>query len=209
VVETVEHGDIQFWFRPMVQAAHAAEYKLGVQSLFAVLSPAGGRIHRRLRIGKKRMPSRSRDRFWARVERVGSLQRVLGDLLEAERYATKTRGERYQPAARAVAAGEYGFVRSDDHLHLSYRVDREHADDVHDDDAVRPSESNDDVPYVDSASHLVLFKSARGTRVWSTTGEPSRLDTERAQIVLVGARPALELSVSASAASPTGARPPQ
>jgi len=201
VVETVEHGDIQFWFRPMVQAADAAEPKLGVQSLFAVLSPAGGRIHRRLRIGRKRMPSRSRDRFWARVERVGSLQRVLGDLLEAEHYVTKTRGERYQPAARAVAAGEYGFVRSEDHLHLSYQVDAEHPE-------VCDDERDDDVPYVESASHLVLFKSARGSRVWSVTGEPSVLDTERAQIVLVGARPALPLAGMegdpASAASPSG-----
>ena len=207
MVETVEHGDIQFWFRPTVQAAEAGDHKLGVQSLFAVLSPAGGRLHRRLRIGKNRMPSRSRDRFWARVERVGSLQRVLGDLLEDEHYTTKTRGPRYQPGARAVAAGEYRFVRSDDHLHLSYQLDPAHGDrdverDEHDD-----MDRADDVPYVDSASHLVLFKSARGSRVWATAGEPTLLDTERAQIVLVGARPPLALADASrdpASASPSG-----
>lgn len=190
MLEVVEHGDIQFWFRPMVQAAEAEVHKLGVQSLFAILSPAGGERHRRLRIGRKRMPARSRDRFWARVERVGSLQRVLGDLLEAERYITKTRGERYQPAARPIAAGEYAFVRNDDHSHLSYRLD---GDTPGSDDEVR-GDDDDDVPRVDSASHLVLFKSTSSHRVWSTTGSPDVLDTERAQIVLVGARAPLELA---------------
>ena len=190
--QTVERGDIQFWFRPMVQAADAPTYTLGVQSLFAVLSPAGGG-HRRLRIGRKRMPARARDRFWARVERVGSLQRVLGDLLEAERYVTKTRGERYQPAARPVGAGEYAFVRRDDHVHLTYQLDHDRADaEDRDDDP-----DADDTPRVDSASHLVLFKSAESERTWSIAGSPELLDHERAQIVLVGARPPLELDAAA------------
>jgi hypothetical protein len=193
VLEIVEHGDIQFWFRPSVQPADAARVTLGVQSLFAVLSPAGGRVHRRLRIGKNRMPAGSRDRFWARVERVGSLQRVLGDLLEAERYVTKTRGARYQPAARPLAAGDYAFLRRDDHLHLSYDV---HPDGAPDDAAAaedEPDREADDLPRIASASHLVLFKNAGdGSRIWSTAGAPGVLDTERAELVLVGARPPLD-----------------
>jgi hypothetical protein len=97
MVEVLEHGDIQFFFRPSVQAAEAPagqDHALGVQSFFLILSPAGRRTHRRLRVGKKRMPAAPRERFWARVERVGSMQRVLGDVLEAETYSTKTRGER-------------------------------------------------------------------------------------------------------------------
>lgn len=198
MLEILEHGDIQFWFRPSVQPAEAARVTLGVQSLFAVLSPAGGGVHRRLRIGKNRMPARSRDRFWARVERVGSLQRVLGDLLEAERYVTKTRGARYQPAARPLAAGDYAFLRRDDHLHLSYDVRPDGAPDepASDDESAcdeEPDPDADDLPRIESASHLVLFKNlGDGSRIWSTAGAPGVLDTERAEIVLVGARPPLD-----------------
>jgi hypothetical protein len=188
MAEIIEHGDIQFWFRPSVQPAEALAYKLGVQSLFAVLSPAGGRLHRRLRIGRKRMPARSRDRFWARVERVGSLQRVLGDLLEAERYTTKTRGERYQPAARPLAHGGYAFVRHEERLHLSYDLDARDRDDLG-----GTGDAIDELPRLTSASHLVLFKApTEGPRVWSTAGAPRVLDDEDAQIVLVGARPPLQ-----------------
>ena len=64
-VTVLESGDLQFFFQPSVQPAEAIEVKLGVQSFFAIMSPAGGE-HRRLRIGKKRMPATPRERFWAR-----------------------------------------------------------------------------------------------------------------------------------------------
>jgi hypothetical protein len=35
-------------------------------------------------------------------------------------YATKTRGERVQPAARPAGEGVYAIVRHDDHTHLAY-----------------------------------------------------------------------------------------
>lgn len=172
----LEHGDIQFWFRPSVQPAEAEQVELGVQSFFAVLSPAGGALHRRLRIGKKHMPETSHDRFWARVERVGSLQHVLGDVVDAEHYTTKTRGERYQPGARPIASGTYTFVEEEDHVRLGYELDQ-----VVDDD---------DVPHVRSASHLVLFEAEPDAPArWTTRGEPHWLDAEDAEIVLVGAKP--------------------
>ena len=80
----------------------ALETVLGVQSFFFVLSPEHG-VHRRVRVGRKRMPVPASERFWARVERVGSLQRVLADQLADDFYTTKTRGERFQPGARAIA----------------------------------------------------------------------------------------------------------
>ena len=169
----LEQGDIQFWFRPTVQPAEADHYELGVQSLFAIMCPAGG-AKRRLRIGRKRMPASSRDRFWVQVERVGTLQHVLGDIAEAERYSTKTRGERYQPAARLVASGTYEIVQEEDHVRLSYRLD--HVED-------------DDAPPVDDASHLVLFEATAGSATWTTTGDIHALDEEGAEIVLVGAKP--------------------
>jgi hypothetical protein len=175
VREIVERGDLQFFWTPSVQPADAEELVLGVQSLFAILSPEGG-PHRRLRVGKKRMPASPRDRFWARIERVGSLQRVLGDKLEPERYATKTRGERLQPGARPLAQGTYALVRHDDHLHFAYEVEPFGFDDA-------PEE----LGIAELGDHLVLFKAAAEARAtWTPTGDASCLDQEGAQIVLVG-----------------------
>jgi hypothetical protein len=164
-----------------VQPADAEVYEVGVQSLFAILS--AGERHRRLRIGRKRMPRGSADRFWARVERVGSLQHALGDRVDAERYTTKTRGERYQPGALPIAHGEYAIVRTGDGdpLRFSYSLEA-------------PAAGDDELPRVESASHALLWKrSPRARAVWTTHGEPSLLDREGTQIVLVGARPPLEL----------------
>ncbi len=171
--EVVERGDISFFFRPAVQDADALVTSLGVQSFFFVLSNEHG-VHRRIRVGKKHMPTRGK-RFWARVERTGSLQRVLGDLMEDEIYPTKTRGNRYQPGARPVAQGCYAFVRHDDHIHLAYRVDQIDPDAP---EEIRPAEA---------ASHVVLFEApARKRATWTTAGEPSRLDLQGEELVLVG-----------------------
>jgi hypothetical protein len=170
----LERGDISFFFRPAVQPAEALEIELGVQSFFMVLSPARGR-HRRVRIGRKRMPRPTGERLWARVERVGSLQRVLADQLEAEHYTTKTRGDRYQPGARAIGQGCYAFVRHEDHVHLVYRIDQFEFDAP---DEVRPPVA---------MSHIVLFERVPAARaVWTTEGDPSLLDDEGYELVLVG-----------------------
>jgi hypothetical protein len=195
MVEVLERGDISFFYRPSVQAADAVEVEPGVQSFFMVLSPAGGKRHRRLRIGRKRMPAPSGERFWGRVERVGTLQRVLADQMEAEHYTTKTRGARYQPGARPIAQGCYAFVQHDDHTHFVYRVDRPEIDDA-----------PEGVSVPEAASHLVLFKRIPTSKaMWTTAGDPSRLDEEGAQLVLVGVddEPERELGIDVlPAASP-------
>jgi len=56
VREVLERGDLQFFWTPTVQPADGEELALEVQSLFAILSPERG-THRRLRVGKKRMPA--------------------------------------------------------------------------------------------------------------------------------------------------------
>lgn len=174
-MEVRERGDISFFFRPSVQPADALETTLGVQSFFLVLSPASRRQHRRVRIGKKRLPAASGERFWARVERVGSLQRVLGDQLEDEHYHTKTRGDRYQPGARPIARGSYAFLQHEDHTHLVYRID------------LREEESPDELQVDDVGDYLVLFERVPRTRAtWTAQGDPALLDDEGAELVLVG-----------------------
>jgi hypothetical protein len=158
-----------------VQPAEADNVELGVQSLFAILSPEGGRDHRRLRIGRKRMPATPKDRFWAKIERVGTLQRVLGGKLEPDFYTTKTRGERYQPAARPIAHGSYELARHGDHTHLSYQVEPFAFEDAPDEIAV-----------AESGSHVVLFEATAGKAKWTAQGQVSQLDEEGAELVLVG-----------------------
>jgi len=174
-VTELERGDLQIFFRPSVQPAEAPVHTLGVQSLYLLLSPAGRDVHRRVRVGKNRLPTTARDRFWCRIERVGSLERALGDVLEDERYTTKTRGERYQPGARPVAHGEYLLARHDDHVHLTYAVEPLPFDDA-------PEEL-----HVERAARLLLlFENHRGRAVWTQHGDLSNLDREGEEIVLVG-----------------------
>lgn len=179
MVDVLERGDISFFFRPRVQPAEApiaaAATEPGVQSFFLVLSAAHG-VHRRVRVGRKRMPVSPGERLWARVERVGTLQRVLADQLEAEEYSTKTRGDRYQPGARPVGRGCYALARHDDHVHLVYRVDQ------------RELDVPDEVRVADAGSDIVLFeRTAPGSAVWTTEGEVGVLDAEGCEIVIVGA----------------------
>jgi hypothetical protein len=176
MTDVVERGDIQFCFRPTVQPAQAETFVLGVQSFFAILSPAGRDLHRRLRIGKKRMPNAPKERFWARIERVGTLQRALGDTLESDTYVTKTRGERYQPAARPIASGTYAFVQHGDHVHLDYEVEPFAFEDAPEEVQLDPT-----------GSHLVLFEADGATRAtWTHRGSVAQLDEEGAELVLVG-----------------------
>jgi len=205
MVEVLERGDIRFLFRPRVQPADAPlavpVTAPGVQSFFVVLSAAHG-IHRRLRIGRKRMPAAAGERLWARVERVGTLQRVLGGQLESEEYSTKTRGDRYQPGARPIGQGSYALARHDDHIHLVYRLEQVE-DDV-----------PDEVRVPDAGSDIVLFERAAPSRAaWTTVGAPALLDEDGAEIVIVGGgrdddgEHDLGIDVLAPADSPAGPAP--
>lgn len=216
MVDVLERGDISFFFRPRVQPADAPAGPAtapGVQSLFFVLSTAGDR-HRRVRVGRKRMPAASGERLWARVERVGALQRVLADQLEAEEYRTKTRGDRYQPGARPIGQGCYAFVRHGDHVHLVYRL------------TLLEPDVPDEARVPEAGSDLVLFerrngiergemgdgdpgieRSPRGRLRWTTAGEPALLDEEGAEIVIVGTGGDDDLGVDVLAPASAPAEP--
>jgi hypothetical protein len=192
VVEVLERGDISFFWKPSVQPADVplgTDVQPHVQSFFMVLST--GSQHRRLRVGKKRLPAPTGERLWARIERTGTLDRVLGDQVESERYITKTRGERFQPGAEMIARGCYAFVQHDDHCHLVYRLD-------HTEPGV-PEE----VRVPEAGSHIVLFERVPRTKAtWTTVGSPAMLDEQGAECVLVGANdePERELGIDVLAA---------
>lgn len=189
MVEVIERGDITFFIRPRVQPSDAP----GIQRFFVVLG--AGLHHRRLRIGRKRLPDRPGQRFWAQIERVGTLDHVIGDQLEGETYMTQTRGERYQPPARPVAQGEYALVRHDDHSHLVYRVDP----------AGEQDELAREAAVGEHGSFVLLFKRRGGRATWTTDGDPpGELDVEDAEVVLVGADED-DAAVTAAFAQPSAA----
>jgi hypothetical protein len=124
-VETLERGDIYFFYRPRVEREDPGG-RGDVQNLHLVLSPDGKRSYRLINVGRDKLPDPSRKgraRFWCFVEMATGKPRELVDALGPETYQTKTRGERHQPAARPAGEGVYQIVRHGDHTHLVYALE--------------------------------------------------------------------------------------
>jgi len=127
----LEHGDVFFAYRPRVGEDHAGGLE-DIQRLWILLSPRGRPLHRRLVIGKKRLPRRGQ-RHWGYVEQVASDPVRLVDDLHETHYWTKTRGMRRQAIARAAGEGVYALAADEDdgNVRLIYRLELpEHIGDV-------------------------------------------------------------------------------
>src|SRR5688572_4447648 len=86
VVHELERGEARFFVRPRVGLSEVATLDK-VQRFFVLLRPVASRfsegaMHRRLAVGKKRMPDPARrEREWAYVDRVGeSFDDLLWDV---------------------------------------------------------------------------------------------------------------------------------
>jgi hypothetical protein len=138
--------------------------------------------------------------------RVAGSPEELGAELRGYRYATKTRGVRDQPAARAAGEGRYAIARHGAHTHLAYALAR----------PAIPGPVQRDLGIEAAASLVVAVKNPhwptppgataglapeaeaffpealqaafRGRR-WAAL-EPAHLDREGAELVLVGTREA-------------------
>jgi hypothetical protein len=119
----LEHGDVFFAYRPRVGEEAASELA-DVQRLWMILSPRDRPLHRRIVIGKKRLP-RKGQRHWGYVEMVARDPVRLVDDLHETHYWTKTRGMRKQAIARAAAEGVYALAADEDdgHVRLIYRLE--------------------------------------------------------------------------------------
>jgi hypothetical protein len=122
--EVLEQGDIYFLYRPKVERELVSGLD-DVQHLHVILSPHGKQSCRLITIGQKTMPSLATngDKGWAFIERVLSAPKELERGLRSETHETKTRGTRYQPAARPVAEGVYDLVRHEDEMRLIYGIE--------------------------------------------------------------------------------------
>jgi len=117
----LEEGNIYFFYRPKVNLKEVASLK-DVQRLYMVLQPYSRKKIRMIMIPKKKLPvmSKGKRAIWGFVDKTGSDLDILHRELDAERYTTKTKGERNQGAARAAGEGVYAIAWHEDHTHLVY-----------------------------------------------------------------------------------------
>jgi hypothetical protein len=195
MLEILEHGAIAFMYRPRVQTEVARGIE-DVQAFYVVLVPAGGRVSRRVRVGRKRLPDgRRRERFWAYVERVAHSPADLVRDLAAAEYWTKTRGLRHQPGPRLAGEGAYALARHGEHVHLAYAT-RERG---------RCAEVRDDLRISKEASYIVAAFAASVEREPRATDEdrrfvplePEHLDVAGAEMVLIATRETVAADVGA------------
>jgi hypothetical protein len=120
--QTIDTGRVYFFYRPRVQASKAQSFE-DVQRLVVILSSQQDKLYRSLVVGHKRLPdpaAAGREKFWGFVQSVGTDPEQVRVFLSEERYETKTRGKRRQPAARPAGEGAYAFVKHGQHTHLVY-----------------------------------------------------------------------------------------
>ncbi|MEA2747028.1 MAG: hypothetical protein QOI41_1171 [Myxococcales bacterium] len=114
----LERGRIAFVVRPRVERAP------GLQRFMFLLSPDRGDVHRRIVVGKKRMPEPgANEREWAYVDKLGASRAELLADLGPSTYTTKTRGVRHQPGACIIGTGHYAILEHAEHAHLTYALD--------------------------------------------------------------------------------------
>jgi hypothetical protein len=207
MTEVLERGDIFWFYRPRVGVEQVRELD-DVQRFFFILGPDGTSRHRRLVVGRKRMPDpESHEREWAFVAEVTDHPAELRDDIEPVRYETKTRGERVLGAARPAGEGRYVIADHRGHTHLATALELPPA----------PGPVQQRLGVVEEASYIVAVRNPdvdvppgaglprerradfppelrerfRGRR-FAPLKPPSFLDHPGAEIVLIGAATAAE-----------------
>jgi hypothetical protein len=124
VSRVLERGDVFFFYRPRVGVERVDGLE-DVQRFFFVLAPDGSERHRRLIVGRKRLPDPgAHERVWAFVVEVGGAPDDLLDDIERKAYETRTRGLRVQPEARSAGEGRYLIADHDGrHTHLVHMLE--------------------------------------------------------------------------------------
>jgi hypothetical protein len=129
--EVLERGDIFFLYRPRI-GEDEPQSLADVQRFFVVLRPEWERKLRLLVVGRKRLPDAPRhERHWGFVAKVTSSAAEIENELREHSYATQTRGERRDPAARPSGEGRYAVTLVGGQMHLAYVLELpDHPDEV-------------------------------------------------------------------------------
>jgi hypothetical protein len=176
----LERGDVLFFSRPRVDRERVRDLE-DVQRFFLVLAPDGTRRYRRLVIGRKRLPDiEGHERGWALVTDAGEQPEEVGADLGRQEYETRTRGRRVLPEARPAGEGRYAIAWHDDHAHLAYELV----------DPPEPGEAQRAFGIRRQASYIVAIRNpdpAPGERRFFPLDDPTILDRERVELVMIGA----------------------
>lgn len=147
-IQTLEQGDIYFFYRPRVEEKQP-EGLSDVQRFYMVLSSDG--FYRLMVLGHKKMPDpeqRGHRKYWGFVQKVDDNADTIRNELSGVEYGTKTRGERFQPGARPAGEGVYRILRHGDHTHLIYSLELPR----------EPGEVQGDLDIAEEASYIISVK---------------------------------------------------
>lgn len=150
IVETLEQGDIYFFYRPKVEEEEP-ESLADVQRAFMVLSSDDEQKYRLIVIGRKKLPDPSekgKGRYWGFVDNVTKEPDDIREALSGWTRVTKTRGERAQPSSRPAGEGRYRILTHGDHTHLVYSLELPR----------EPGEVQREMQIEDEASYIVTVK---------------------------------------------------
>jgi hypothetical protein len=203
-IKTLERGSIYFFYQPKVEKTSPGGEE-NIQRLYMILSPDGRDRYRLAIIGRKKLPEpgkSGRERFWGFIETVRKDPASIAEKLEPEKYETKTRGERFLPAARPAAEGVYRILLHGDHTHLVFATEfpEEHGE-VQEELNISPEASyiisvkNPDKPSPPGAGlpeHMEAefsekMKDVFRGRRFANADPPEMLDKEGVEFVLISA----------------------
>src|SRR5919204_5804646 len=115
-VETLEQGDIFFFYRPRVETTEVRGRE-DIQRFFMLLAPeTDGARYRLFVIGRKKLPevrpgeAHPEERNWALNVHTSDDPDAIRADLAAKHYATATRGERTVGAAQPLGEGRYQLL---------------------------------------------------------------------------------------------------
>ena len=202
VSRIVEQGDIFFFYQPRVGVDEVDELA-DVQRFFVVLMPEGAQRYRRIVVRRKRLPDPGEhERIWAFVAEVGDNPEELHDELRRKAYETLTRGVRVQPEARPAGEGRYAIVEHNGHTHLAHVLELpRQPGPAHEAFRIRPEASYIVAvrnPEAEAPPNAGLRPDQRpayppelqerfGDRRFIGLDDPSLLDYEGTELVLIGA----------------------
>ncbi|CAF0758749.1 unnamed protein product [Rotaria sp. Silwood1] len=118
--EFLEKGDIVFMYKPKLNVDEALSFD-DVQLFHVLLIPEEDETNlkdssskiRLIKIGKKKLPTIGKERYWAFVEKADNDIEKLEEKLEVQTYETATVGTRTIKADRIAGKGKYVMAKHD------------------------------------------------------------------------------------------------
>jgi hypothetical protein len=204
--ETIEQGDIFFFYRPKVGTEEVKDIK-DVQRFYMIVLPEDNNKYRLFLIGQKQLPeivegkSTSEEKNWAlNILTTSNPDDIHKELMPSE-YTTQTRGKRRLAAAAPVGEGKYTIVKHGNHTELAYILElpeipgpTQREFEIKKEASYIISVKNPDVKVPGFAAseknpeYPKALKEKFGDKRWINVDEPDLLNYENTQLLLIGAK---------------------